>query len=222
MAKSDQNGVHEHNGGTPDWIELHNNTNADIVLSNKFYLSDDKTFLKKWHFEQDVTIPAKGYLILWADKDVHQTGIHTNFNLDADGGDLFMTFENMTNVQEIHYTKQALNKGYARIPNGTGNFIIQNHTFNANNEISLPIFTINSENNNISIYPNPSSGLFNIKDLDLSKKGTLVITNSLGKIVSTSSLSECINLENEPSGIYFISIKYEDKMNTFRLIINRK
>ena len=221
VAKSDQNGVQEPNGGTPDWIELYNNTNADIALNAKFYLSDDKDFLKKWHFEQEETIPANGYLILWADRDVHQSGIHTNFKIGANGGDLFMTYEDMTIVQEISYTQQELNKAYARVPNGIGDFTIQNHTFNATNESVLNTMT-NNENNIISIYPNPSSGVFYINGLDLTKKGTFIISNSLGQNVLTSPSTEFMELNNLTNGMYFLLIKYDNEIKSFNLIINKR
>ncbi len=202
VAKSDQNGVQEPDGGTPDWIELHNNSNADIVLNEKIYLSDDKDFLKKWHFEQVEIIPANGYLILWADKDVHQMGIHTNFKIDAEEGDLFMTYEDMTNIQEIQYTEQELNKGYARVPNGTGAFIIQNHTFNANNENPLSSVTTSGESDIISIYPNPTNGI-----VYLSGNIEYKIYNVLGTFLMQGK-GKLIDLSAYSNGIYILEIEH--------------
>ena len=45
-----------------------------------------------------------------------------------------LTYEDFTNIQEVEYSQQGLNKGYARVPNGTGEFQIQNHIYNSNNE----------------------------------------------------------------------------------------
>jgi hypothetical protein len=202
VAKCDQNGVQEPDGGTPDWIELHNNSNADIVLNEKIYLSDDKDFLKKWHFEQVEIIPANGYLILWADKDVHQMGIHTNFKIDAEEGDLFMTYEDMTNIQEIQYTEQELNKGYARVPNGTGAFIIQNHTFNANNENPLSSVTTSGESDIISIYPNPTNGI-----VYLSGNIEYKIYNVLGTFLMQGKGS-LIDLSAYSNGIYLLESEH--------------
>jgi len=49
-------------------------------------------------------------------------------------GPLYLTYEDFTNIQEVEYSQQELNKGYALVPNGTGQFQIQNHIYNSNNE----------------------------------------------------------------------------------------
>ena len=133
VAQSDKHGQQEPNGGTPDWIELYNNTDSHISLGQRYYLSDDKDFLKKWHFAAHTIIPANDYLILWADRDIHQEGIHANFKLKSSAGDLFLTYEDLTVLDQVSYGRQELNLGYARTPNGTGDFRIQAPTFKANN-----------------------------------------------------------------------------------------
>jgi len=102
-------------------------------LGQRYYLSDDKDLLKKWHFAAHTIIPANDYLILWADRDIHQEGIHANFKLKSSAGDLFLTYEDLTVLDQVSYGRQELNLGYARTPNGTGDFRIQAPTFKANN-----------------------------------------------------------------------------------------
>src|SRR5688572_18954747 len=75
----------------PDWIELRN-TSASPQNLLGFHLSDEANNLNKWTFP-DVTIPAGGYLIVFAsDKDraVAGSNLHTNFNLDRNGETLFL------------------------------------------------------------------------------------------------------------------------------------
>lgn len=219
VAISDQNGVQEPDGGTPDWIELYNNSDNDIKLNDNYYLSDDKDFLKKWHFEEDIIIPAKGYQILWADKDLHQMGIHTNFKLNGDRGDLFLVYEDLTILQEIHYEEQELNKGYARVPNGTGEFVIQAHTFNSNNDVITSVS--NFENQEISLYPNPTSNIIHIKGLNQSNDVDLHIYNSLGQVVWSSSYVENIDLSSQPSGVYTLLLNYGGKRKSIRFVLQR-
>src|SRR5690625_4995824 len=54
----------DEDGGYEDWIELYNCTDKEIDLSG-WYLSDRYDRPLQWQFPA-VTIPAKGFLVLWA------------------------------------------------------------------------------------------------------------------------------------------------------------
>jgi len=77
---SDQNG--EFNG----WIELFNNSDENFSLFG-FYLNNVRD-LTGWAFP-DTTITGHSYLIVWADSDTLQPGLHANFELSAEGGSVF-------------------------------------------------------------------------------------------------------------------------------------
>lgn len=64
-----------------DWIELYNCSENDIALLN-WGLSDRNGALPKWKFQQG-TIPAKGYLIVFASDKNRQSATHphTNFKI---------------------------------------------------------------------------------------------------------------------------------------------
>ncbi len=64
-----------------DWIELYNNDNSAKDIGG-YYLSDDANNRTKWKIPDNTIIPAKGYLLIWADKK--NSGLHTNFSLSAD------------------------------------------------------------------------------------------------------------------------------------------
>ncbi|HCR48874.1 MAG TPA: hypothetical protein DIW24_04540, partial [Bacteroidetes bacterium] len=58
-------------GEYEDWIELYNTTASDIDLSG-YFLSDKVDNLDKWALPNGTTIPANGYLIIWADENGSQ------------------------------------------------------------------------------------------------------------------------------------------------------
>ncbi|MFK7774943.1 MAG: CotH kinase family protein [Saprospiraceae bacterium] len=205
VAKSDSiGGVQEPNGGYPDWIELYNNTNTDIILDKKFYLSDDKDFPKKWNFSNEVTLPANDYLMVWADRDIHQSGIHTNFKIEKNGGELLLTYEDLTEIQHISYDEQTLNFSYSRIPNGTGNFIIQTSTFNLNNETMITTDDISPRE--INIFPNPATDFFWIKSKNTINE--IELYNAIGQsILKIETPDFPIDLSGLKIGQYFIKIK---------------
>lgn len=214
VAKSDSiHGIKEPDGGTPDWIELYNNTNSAIVLDERFYLSDDKDFPKKWHFDEEVTIAANDYLVVWADRDVHQEGIHAGFKIAKSGGELLMTYEDLTPIENISYENQVLNQGYARVPNGTGSFKIQSPTFAYNNEQ-----TGTGSDDFFSVYPNPVNAKLKIDtNMDLSDY-QIGILNSIGEIIYFSVGSSEIDMTDLPAGLYFLSIANESSQQTIRVI----
>ena len=54
--------AHSH-GEAPDWIELHNTTDAPVSVGD-WFISDSDTNFKKYQIASDQVIPAKGYLVL--------------------------------------------------------------------------------------------------------------------------------------------------------------
>ncbi|MFT5855095.1 MAG: hypothetical protein ACI8XO_002343, partial [Verrucomicrobiales bacterium] len=69
-----------------DWIELHNNGALPADLSG-WHLSDDPFDLAKWIFPT-TSIPAGGYLLVYADKTTESVvsgELHANFALSTDG-----------------------------------------------------------------------------------------------------------------------------------------
>ena len=133
MASSDSlSGIADAAGDYPDWIELYNNTTDDVLLDG-WYLSNDKDFKKHWKFPEGTTIEAGAYLTVWADRDVEEDGLHTDFKLSKNGGAVYLSRENLEVVDSIIFSTQNTNIAYARIPNGTGDFVFQNATFRADN-----------------------------------------------------------------------------------------
>lgn len=72
-------------GEFEDWIELHNISDQEVDLS-AHYLTDDPENPRKWEFPPGTRIPARGFLIVWADEDGSATpGLHANFKLSTEG-----------------------------------------------------------------------------------------------------------------------------------------
>lgn len=63
-----------------DWIELYNTT-PNAIDASGMTLSDDLDKPGKYTLPQGTTIPARGYLVIWCDKD-EGTQLHASFKLD--------------------------------------------------------------------------------------------------------------------------------------------
>src|SRR5687768_16013425 len=111
---SNDTGIIDNFNRRSDWIELHNAGTTDASLLN-YRLSDNAADPGKWSFPA-VTLPAGGYLIVWAsDEDERIPGqpLHTNFQINADGGFLGL-YDPAGNV--VHkfdpYSRQLPDKSY--------------------------------------------------------------------------------------------------------------
>ncbi|MEO1262982.1 MAG: CotH kinase family protein [Bacteroidota bacterium] len=226
VASNDSlSGIADPAGGFPDWIEFYNNTQDSISLEN-CYLSDDKDFLKHWRFPASVTIAPDEYLIVFADRDIHEEGLHTDFKLKADTGSIYLIYENNTILDSVNYNQQIKNTPFARFPNGTGPFIYHHSTFGENNENITSVKNEIKKSPAIKIYPNPTAGELFIKmekEVAGSNK-TVNIYNSIGEIIFTKKLNgenDRINLNNLTDGIYLIEIKTKNYSFTEKFIINQ-
>ncbi|NLE05854.1 MAG: lamin tail domain-containing protein, partial [Crenarchaeota archaeon] len=102
----------------PDWIEIYNSGENIIDLSG-MYLTNDLNHVKGWKIPKNTTIQAGEYLVIWADKNLGDHGLHANFALFANEGTIAL-YENdgETLVDCVNYEKQLRDVSYGRIPNG--------------------------------------------------------------------------------------------------------
>jgi hypothetical protein len=124
--------VTDNYGEFDDWIELFNLSSSAKDISG-FWLSDSKSHNTKWQFPSGTTISGNGYLIIWADKDTTQLGLHANFKLSSSGEKVVLSNAESIIVDDIDFSIQAQELSYSRVPNGTGTFRWQKPTYNRSN-----------------------------------------------------------------------------------------
>ena len=191
-AVADQNGEYD------DWVELYNGNNFSLNL-NGYYLSDNENELTKWTFP-NVTIPANGYLIVWCDTAGNsQTGLHTTYRLSADQEEVYLTDPTNTVIDAVHYVNMPSDKGYARVPNGTGAMQYQTHTYDATNQNGTGIDNINVSGK-MRVYPNPSNNRIYV----LGATEGVSVFNMMGQEVFHKKQVKSIDISNWENGIYFV------------------
>jgi hypothetical protein len=109
-------------GEMDDWVELYNTTGADLDLGG-LYLSDDLAAPAKWQFPAETAIAAGGFLVVWADEDLAQPGLHAAFKLSAGGESLVLSNPNLAVVDATTFGAQQTNVATARYPDGSGGFV---------------------------------------------------------------------------------------------------
>ena len=134
-------------GEFDDWIEIYNKGNESINLAG-LHLSDDFLELDKYTFPS-VTLDPDSYRIIWADDDEEdQSNMHATFKLSASGEQLYLSDADGNILDAVVFGEQQVDMGYARSPNGTGDFVIQHPTFFFNNDFSssaIESFTLDKE-----------------------------------------------------------------------------
>ena len=195
-------------GEFDDWIELYNNTSSDVDVSG-YYLSDDVDNTLKWSFPNETIIDGNSYLIVWADKDTMQTGLHANFKLSSSGETLFLSDESGNLVDELIFSNQMPDVSFGRYPNGTGVFTSMPSTYNSENSLDPQITSIGELNalKDFLIFPNPALDYFTV-NFDLDSSPLLEVYNSLGVKVYNEVVvnGSVINISGWPKGIYFLKI----------------
>ena len=126
--------VADQDGEYDDWIELYNLSSADRDISG-FFLSDNKDHFSKWQFPSGATVPGNGYLIIWADEDSTQAGLHANFKLSSQGEEVLLSGSDGTLLDKVIFPGQTLELSFSRNPDGTGSFKWQTPTFNSSNNV---------------------------------------------------------------------------------------
>jgi hypothetical protein len=127
--------VADQDGEYDDWIELYNLSSSAKDISG-YFLSDNKDHFSKWEFPSGVSIPGYGYLIIWADDDSAQVGLHSNFKLSSLGEEVLLSTPDGNLLDKVIYPGQTLELSYSRNPDGTGSYKWQTPTFNRSNNIS--------------------------------------------------------------------------------------
>ena len=117
--------------GVPaDWIEVYNPNLFNVILDGKnWYITDDALADELKFRLPAVTIPAKGFLLIWADnshKEPNASDIHTNFALSPLGEAIGIFYEldgELIRVDEYIYTQQESNKSEGRVSDGANAWV---------------------------------------------------------------------------------------------------
>lgn len=125
----------------PDWIEIYNAGNTAVSLRG-MALTDDPARLDKHVITQEVTIAAKGFLILFADNDPERGPLHLDFALSAQGEYVALSRLDAagaaTIIDEIDFPALERDIAYARSVDGAGAWRIARATPGKSNSVNPP------------------------------------------------------------------------------------
>ena len=193
-------------GEYDDWFELHN-LNAFAVNIGGCFLSDKPATPNKWQIPAGTVIPALGYLIFWADENGSQGPTHTNFKLSASGEAIIFSDSALNVIDSVTFGPQQMDMSYARVPNGTGNWVIQAPTFNASNDLPAALPEIMPAES-LRIYPNPASTSIIVQRIGSPGLEKLQVFNLQGMLIHDTELTESVelNCSSWSPGLYLFRI----------------
>ncbi len=154
-----------------------------------------------------MTIAPFGYKIFWADEDGVDGPDHCNFKLSADGETLILLTPNLAIMDSITFGVQTTDKGFARVPNGTGNFVIQNPTFNASNNTTA-LSETDIKPVGFSLSPNPAQASVMVKANQQPDGQPITVHDMTGRIVTRifpQQMETVLSVEHWPAGVYTVS-----------------
>lgn len=204
---SNQGGQADSYGEDDDWIELFNNGSETINLAGCF-LSDKADEPDKWMFP-DTVIESGQYLIVWADNDSLQTGLHAGFKLSSGGESVVLSAPDLSLIDYCSFDAQNVNESTGRYPNGIGDFCSMTPTYSAENLLELSS-EIKGDEFDLILYPNPVQSDLLISGLNqVGESVNVSIFCSTGKIVFSDIVTENelrLSVDSFVPGMYVVLI----------------
>ena len=109
-------------GETPDWIELFNPSNNPVSLAG-WSISDDSEDPMMHVFNADLSIPAGGWLLLYADGDPTLSSQHLEFRL-SNAGEWIGLYREGELVDDVEFGPGRSDWSFARIMDGVDDWQI--------------------------------------------------------------------------------------------------
>lgn len=209
ILADNQNGLADPDGEIEDWIELYNNTTAPVNLTG-LYLSDNPNTPTKWPFPNGTTIPAKGYLIVWADEDGSQSGLHANFKLKSSGEYLSLSSSSGILLDSITFGEQVADRSFGRFTNGTGQFTEMPPTFSAENKLTTAVGGPDATAVAMVLSPNPVRDAVRVSLGSPVASAQLRCFNTQGRLVWAQGYDEfsetTFSVADWPAGLYIVGL----------------
>jgi hypothetical protein len=123
---SNINCIEDPQGQYDDWIEIYN-SGVEAVDTGGMYLTDSLSDPAKWQIPDNdpllTTIEPGGHLLIWADGDTSDAGLHANFKLDSNGEEIgLFKSDGVTMIDSVVFGEQTADVSYGRYPDGTDNW----------------------------------------------------------------------------------------------------
>ena len=219
-------------GKFPTWIEFYNSNDYDIDMAGLYIMNKKEEYRIPGGFPAQTTIPAKGYIVFFADGQPLLGPLHLGFTLkDDEKNGVYLgeiVAENANYLDWIEIPELKKNQSYGRDVDASTSLVTfsQSTPYDKNqNGKLLPqekLYTSTKELSTISpvssiIYPNPVSDVVHIAT-DASNVEYTLYTIAGQKIMQ--GYGNEVDISHIPSGIYVMYIKV-DNINQYTKVVKR-
>lgn len=218
MADND-NFISDQAGLFSDWIELYNNSQDTIALS-QYFLTDQISNPNQWAFPDTLLYPNAFYLV-WASGDTSIASNHSNFKLSKDGEEIGIFKLNSTQYDTIDYLvfgNQSTDISFGRTYDASP--IWQFFTSATPNASNGTAGIAEKSNQSIQIFPNPYCKAVNFENLS-EKDIEISVQTLLGQSLDLFILKgreKILWKDPQGKGIRIISYTDENNMRVQKLI----
>ncbi len=208
--------IKDESGEYDDWIELYN-TSDQAISCFGLYLSDNPANKLKWAFP-DTSIPAKSYLIVWADEDGKDPGLHANFKLSKSGESLALYNQDSSVIDEQLFPSIPDNFSYAFCPSSW--MVSSDPSFAKENH--CPTGSNGAEPGTFYVWPNPFQDLL-VLDYEGANPIEIIIYDAMGQGIFRKVMARfshgglVVSSKDWNPGIYVLYFKSGDKTERIKL-----
>ncbi len=201
-------------------------TGAQLFIHNYTVCFGDSVLANGLYFKSDTTFSIAGTSAIGCDS-THQFHIAiSNAATTVNGitisanqsGSVYQWLDCNNNNAPI---ASETNQFYTPSVNGSYAVVVTNGTC-VDTSACVSIYSVgingNAIANSVSVYPNPSSGMFTIESTNRSQ---VIVTSVLGEIVFNQMMEvgkHNIDLQNQANGVYFVKVISNNKQQMIKLI----
>jgi len=217
---SSNNITEDEYGSKPDWIEIYNSEDQDVDLAGMIIKNVTTAASTQIPYNYSSTvIPAKGRVVIWADKESASGPLHVDFKLSADAAQkiqLILPYAGKEElIDEVTYQTHTKNGSYGRQMDGNSDWTVFASCSDQN--LGKKIATPKLENGSLIcddpsgmadvdadgiVYPNPTNSEWTI-NVD----GEYVVSNMLGQVVESGDAYEGMSFGGDyKAGVYLLKI----------------
>jgi hypothetical protein len=121
LLASNDTVVQDEAGDFEDYVEIYNETGAAIDMTG-MYLTDSLGNPTKWPFPPGTSIPAGGFLLVWADNEPLEGPLHATFKLSGGGEEVgLFASDGATLIDGFAYGPQTTDIAFGTMPDASPN-----------------------------------------------------------------------------------------------------
>jgi len=182
---------------------------TDKIIQNSELLTTSQMPGNPQHTYTLMELPSQGQLI--KNGTVLSVG-NTFTQTEINQGSLVYT-NNLTAPSTDSFVVNVINPIQSWLPNQTINI-----------QINGTLGFENFENQEVKLYPNPSTGIINIHSSSFWQNASMIVTDMTGRKIMNREISAnemSIDLSHLSEGMYLISLEKDTQKSTFKILIKR-